>query len=52
MSEQSFELDVILSAPPAKVYEALATEKGVKGWWTPDCEVGDGSTPSRLRLVA
>lgn len=41
MSSKSFELKVALKSPPAKVYEALTTEHGVKGWWTPDCELGD-----------
>ncbi|MEO1225866.1 MAG: SRPBCC domain-containing protein [Pseudomonadota bacterium] len=41
MSGKSFEVKVALKAPPAKVYEALTTERGVSGWWTPDCELGD-----------
>lgn len=40
MSDESFELKVTLNAAPMQVYEALATERGIKGWWTPDCEVG------------
>jgi len=27
---------VPVSAPPAKVYDAVATEKGMQGWWTAD----------------
>jgi uncharacterized protein YndB with AHSA1/START domain len=29
-----------LEAPAAKVYEALTTSEGVKGWWTESCEIG------------
>ncbi|MEM7441865.1 MAG: SRPBCC domain-containing protein [Pseudomonadota bacterium] len=41
MSDESFTLEVALKAPPQDVYAALATESGIKGWWTRDCEVGD-----------
>lgn len=40
MSDNSFELKTVLNAPPLAVYDALTTEQGIKGWWTPDCEVG------------
>lgn len=40
MPDRSFELKVTLNAAPTRVYEMLATERGVKAWWTPDCEVG------------
>ncbi len=28
-----------IDAPPRKVYEALSTETGYRGWWTKDCDV-------------
>lgn len=28
-----------LSAPIEEVYEAITTEKGIKSWWTVDCDV-------------
>ncbi len=40
MSDHSFTLEVVLNAPPMDVYTALTTQQGIKGWWTPDCEVG------------
>lgn len=27
---------LVIEAPVAKVYEALATQEGLSGWWTPD----------------
>ena len=30
---------VPVSAPPAKVYEAVATQRGMQGWWTADTEL-------------
>jgi uncharacterized protein YndB with AHSA1/START domain len=30
-----------IAAAPAKVYEALTTTAGQRGWWTTDCEVGN-----------
>lgn len=29
-----------ISASPGKVYEAIKTTEGNRGWWTRDCEVG------------
>jgi uncharacterized protein YndB with AHSA1/START domain len=29
-----------LAAPTPRVYEALTTDAGIRGWWTPDCHVG------------
>lgn len=35
--QQSF----IVKANPAIVYAALTTTKGIRGWWTQDCEVAE-----------
>ncbi|MEM7121384.1 MAG: SRPBCC domain-containing protein [Pseudomonadota bacterium] len=40
MRAKSYEADVTLKARPSAVYAALATEDGIKGWWTTDCDVG------------
>ena len=29
----------VLAAPPAAVYAALTTAKGLQGWWTHSCDV-------------
>jgi uncharacterized protein YndB with AHSA1/START domain len=29
-----------ITASPAKIYEALTTTPGHRGWWTTDCEIG------------
>lgn len=31
-----------IKASPSKVYEAVATQKGINGWWSKDCTVGAG----------
>jgi uncharacterized protein YndB with AHSA1/START domain len=31
---------VEIAAAPSKVYEAITTPAGNRGWWTSDCEVG------------
>lgn len=31
-------LVIPLDAPPARVVEALTTQAGIAGWWTPDCD--------------
>ncbi|PUB16726.1 SRPBCC domain-containing protein [Paenisporosarcina sp. OV554] len=35
----SYIKQVELSAPIEEVYEAITTEKGIKSWWTVDCDV-------------
>ena len=30
---------LLLSASPATVYQALTTQQGLRGWWTQTCEV-------------
>jgi uncharacterized protein YndB with AHSA1/START domain len=49
---------VTIAASLAAVYTALATEEGVRGWWTEDCDFdGDlialrfGPTHKRLRIA-
>ena len=37
-----YECKITIDAPPSKVYAALTTEEGLRGWWTDNCEVGDG----------
>ncbi len=36
-----FQLNLTFNAPASRLYEALATEEGVKGWWTIFCEVSE-----------
>jgi len=31
---------LLLSASPETVYQALATQRGLRGWWTEDCDAG------------
>lgn len=38
-----------VTAPPAKVYEALTTVDGLAGWWTTDTS-GDGAGTLRFRF--
>jgi uncharacterized protein YndB with AHSA1/START domain len=38
-----------IAAPPARVYEALATTEGLKSWWTRDTE-GDPKKGGTLRF--
>jgi uncharacterized protein YndB with AHSA1/START domain len=44
MARIVFELEI--EAPPSKVVEALDTEEGIRGWWTPSVVFpgGEGST--------
>jgi uncharacterized protein YndB with AHSA1/START domain len=37
---ESITTAVDITASPAKIYEALTTTAGQRGWWTTDCEVG------------
>jgi uncharacterized protein YndB with AHSA1/START domain len=37
---ESINNKVEINAAPTKIYEALTTTAGNKGWWTNDCEVG------------
>ena len=39
---KNYQCDVEIAAPAATVFEAITTEKGLKGWWTTTCEVGMG----------
>jgi uncharacterized protein YndB with AHSA1/START domain len=38
--EEGFHLELTLAASPAAVYAALATEAGLRGWWSQNCDVG------------
>lgn len=38
-----------IAAPPARVYEALATTQGLSGWWTRDVD-GDPNPGGTLRF--
>ncbi len=33
-----FQRQLLLAAPPATVYKALATQQGLRDWWTHSCE--------------
>ena len=41
---------VCITAPLAKVYEAVATPDGISGWWTRDGVVGESSEGSKLEF--
>lgn len=32
---------LLLAAHPETVFAALSTQKGIRGWWTEDCDVDD-----------
>jgi len=36
-----FKHQIPISAPAEKVYSALATSTGLKGWWTADSQAGE-----------
>jgi uncharacterized protein YndB with AHSA1/START domain len=40
MAEMHHEIEI--QAPPRKVYDALATQEGLRGWWTADSAVQGG----------
>ncbi|MES2106479.1 MAG: SRPBCC domain-containing protein [Pseudomonadota bacterium] len=35
---KNYQHSLTITATPAAVYAALTTTKGLRGWWTPDCE--------------
>jgi len=41
MARIVFELDV--EAPPRRIVEALDSEQGIAGWWTPDVQFAGGA---------
>ncbi|WP_409348073.1 SRPBCC family protein [Paenibacillus gyeongsangnamensis] len=58
----SYECYVDFTAPLSKVYEALTTTEGLRGWWTSDCDVSTqvgqvstsrfGETFNQMRIEA
>jgi uncharacterized protein YndB with AHSA1/START domain len=58
----SFWRTVLFAATPARVYAALTTPEGLRGWWTTDCDVATtvggestfrfGETFARMRIDA
>ena len=36
---KNYECKVHFNAEPQKVYDAITSQKGLQGWWTPDCTV-------------
>lgn len=38
----SYNSELLVQAPPRRLYQALTTQKGLQGWWTEHCSVGDG----------
>lgn len=58
----SFWRTVVLAATPDRVYAALTTPEGLRGWWTTDCDVATtlggestfrfGETFARMRIDA
>ena len=41
-SHKNYSCEVAIFAPASKVYAALTTPEGLKGWWTGTCEVRTG----------
>lgn len=41
---------VEMAAPPAAVYEAVATKEGLSGWWTRDGVRGDSAEGAKLEF--
>ena len=41
---------VVISAPPAKVYDAVATKEGISEWWTRDGVKGDSAEGAKLEF--
>jgi uncharacterized protein YndB with AHSA1/START domain len=39
---KNYQCQVEIAAPVAKVFAAITTEKGLKGWWTTTCDAGAG----------
>lgn len=37
-----------IKASPKTVYEAVATQKGILGWWSKDCKVGEAEGEKSL----
>src|SRR5256885_6915716 len=37
---ETIDVETEIAAAPAKIYQALSTTAGHRGWWTTDCEVG------------
>lgn len=54
--------EITIAATPEAIFEALTTERGLKGWWTADCEAeaepgsvavfrfGGGAVEFRMRV--
>lgn len=38
MNDTGFRQSLYIAADPAAVFEALTTVRGLRGWWTPDCD--------------
>ncbi|HEX8310573.1 MAG TPA: SRPBCC domain-containing protein [Chthoniobacteraceae bacterium] len=41
---------LLLTATPAAVYEALTTSEGLRGWWTQTCDIATGLGKSTFRF--
>ena len=37
----NYHSEQVFNAPVLTVYEALTTPRGISGWWTSSCEVGE-----------
>jgi uncharacterized protein YndB with AHSA1/START domain len=46
-----YQRQLLLSASPAAVYQALTTQQGLRSWWTQTCEVSNGKTRLDLEHV-
>lgn len=40
--------NLMIKASPETIYNAVATEKGINGWWSKDCTVGETEASDSL----
>lgn len=38
----NYNTELLIQAPPRRLYQALITQEGLQGWWTESCTIGDG----------
>ncbi|HWV17708.1 MAG TPA: SRPBCC domain-containing protein [Rhodocyclaceae bacterium] len=38
----NYNTELLVQAPPRRLYQALTTQAGLQGWWTESCTIGDG----------
>ncbi|MGI9542380.1 MAG: hypothetical protein ACR2MX_03920, partial [Cyclobacteriaceae bacterium] len=40
--------NLMINASPETIYDAVASEKGINGWWSKDCKVGEAEGEGSL----